>query len=71
MTSTPEASFGRQAASQISVVLKSGTNKVQGTAYDFFRSGALDSRNYFAPRNEPAPDYRRNQYGSSIGGPVV
>jgi hypothetical protein len=71
VTSTPEAAFGRQGASQVSVVMKSGTNKVQGTAYNFFRNGALDARNYFAPKNEPAPEYRRNQFGSSLGGPLV
>ncbi|MCM3880018.1 MAG: carboxypeptidase regulatory-like domain-containing protein, partial [Vicinamibacterales bacterium] len=71
LTSTPEAAFGRQASSQVSVVMKSGTNRAQGTAYDFFRNGALDARNYFAPKDEPAPEYSRNQFGFSMGGPVV
>ena len=71
LTSTPEASLGRQAASQVSVVLKSGTNTLHGSGYNFFRNGALDARNYFAPKNEPAPDYRRNQFGFSLGGPLV
>ena len=71
LTSTPQASFGRQAASQISVVMKSGSNQLQGTAYNFVRSGGLDATNYFAPTNEPAPEYRRNQFGFSLGGPIV
>ncbi len=71
LTSTPEASHGRQAASQVSVVLKSGTNQIQGTGYAFLRNGALDATNYFAPRNEPDPEYRRTQSGFSLGGPVV
>jgi hypothetical protein len=71
LTSTPEASHGRQAASQVSVVLKSGTNRLQGTAYTFLRNGALDATNYFAPRNEPDPVYRRAQSGFSLGGPVI
>jgi Carboxypeptidase regulatory-like domain/TonB dependent receptor len=71
LTSTPEASHGRQAASQVSVVLKSGTNQIQGTIYTFLRNGALDATNYFAPRNEPDPEYRRTQSGFSLGGPVV
>ncbi|MSO57054.1 MAG: TonB-dependent receptor [Acidobacteria bacterium] len=70
LTSTPEASHGRQAASQISVVLKSGTKQVRGTAYSFVRNGALDSKNYFAPKGEPDPEYRRNQSGFSLGGPI-
>jgi hypothetical protein len=71
LTSTPEASHGRQAASQVSVVLKSGTNQVQGTAYTFVRNGALDAANYFAPRMEPDPEYQRTQAGFSLGGPIV
>ena len=71
LTSTPEASHGRQAASQVSVVLKSGTNQLQGTVYTFLRNGALDATNYFAPRNEPDPEYRRAQSGFSLGGPIV
>ena len=71
LTSTPEAAHGRQAASQISVVMKSGTNQLQGTAYTFIRNGALDATNYFAPKGEPDPEYQRTQSGFSIGGPIV
>ena len=70
LTSTPEASHGRQSASQVSVVLKSGTNQLRGTAYTFVRNGALDSKNYFAPQSEPDPEYQRMQSGFSLGGPV-
>ena len=71
LTSTPEAAHGRQGASQISVVMKSGTNQLQGTAYTFIRNGALDATNYFAPRGEPDPEYHRTQSGLSVGGPIV
>jgi hypothetical protein len=71
LTSTAEAAHGRQAASQISVVMKSGTNQLQGTAYTFIRNGALDATNYFAPKGEPDPEYQRTQSGFSIGGPIV
>ena len=71
LTSTPEAAHGRHGASQISVVTKSGTNQVQGTAYTFVRSGALDATNYFAPKNEPDPEYQRAQSGFSVGGPIA
>src|SRR5687767_111801 len=71
LTSTPDAAHGRQAASQISVVTKSGTNQLQGTAYTFIRNGALDATNYFAPKGEPDPEYQRAQSGFSIGGPIV
>jgi hypothetical protein len=71
LTSTYDASFGRNAGGQINVVTKSGANRVGGSVYEFFRDGALASRNHFAPGNEPAPDYTRHQSGGSIGGPIV
>ena len=71
VTSSYEPSIGRYGAGQVNVILKSGTNSLRGTAYGFFRSGGLDARNYFAPRDEEAPDYRRQQFGGSIGGPIT
>ena len=71
LTSTYDASFGRNAAGQINVITRSGANRFSGTGYEFFRNGALDNRNAFAPRDEPAPDYNRHQFGGSLGGPVT
>jgi hypothetical protein len=70
LTSTYDASFGRNAGAQVNVVLKSGSNQIHGSAYEFFRNGALDARNYFAPSDQPAPQYQRNQFGFSLGGPI-
>ena len=56
---------------QVNVITRSGSNRFDGTAYEFFRNGALDARNYFAPEDEPAPDYDRHQFGGSIGGPLA
>ena len=70
-TSTYDAVFGRNAGGQINVVLKSGTNQIHGTAYEFFRNRALDARNFFAPATENSPQNQRNQFGGSLGGPVV
>jgi hypothetical protein len=71
LTSTYDASFGRNAGAQVNVVLKSGSNRMHGSAYEFFRNGALDARNYFAPPDQPAPQYQRNQFGFSLGGPIL
>ena len=70
-TSTYDASFGRHAGAQINVTTMAGTNRFHGTAYEFFRTDALNARNAFAPADQPAPDYRRNQFGLSLGGPLV
>src|SRR6266404_3279716 len=71
LTSTYDASFGRNVGAQVNVVLKSGSNSLHGAAYEFFRNGALDARNFFAPADQPAPKYQRNQFGFALGGPVV
>ena len=69
-TSTYDAAFGRNPGAQVNVVLKSGSNELHGSLYEFHRNAALDARNYFAPGNEPAPKYIRNQFGFSVGGPI-
>ena len=71
VTSAYDASFGRNAGGQVNVVLKSGTNQFHGAAYEFFRNRALDARNFFAPPTEKSPQYQRNQFGASLGGPVI
>ena len=70
VTSSYDASFGRNGGAQVNVITRSGSNRWGGTAYQFLRNGALDARNYFAPRDEPAPDYERYQFGGSVGGPL-
>ncbi|HXI43657.1 MAG TPA: carboxypeptidase-like regulatory domain-containing protein, partial [Bryobacteraceae bacterium] len=70
LTSVYDASFGRNAGGQVNVVMKSGTNTVHGSAYEFFRNGAMDARNFFAPAGESKPQYQRNQFGASLGGPL-
>jgi hypothetical protein len=62
-------------ASQINVAIKSGTNKIHGTAYDFLRNDALDARNFYAVRDpitgREKAQLRYNQFGFSVGGPIV
>ena len=70
LTSTSDATFGRQGGAHVNVITRSGSNDLRGTAWGFFRNGALDARNYFAPDDESDADYSRSQYGASIGGPL-
>ena len=70
-TGTPGALFGRNAGGQLNVVLQSGANQVHGTAYEFFRNQVTDARNFFAPPGAQSPRYQRNQFGASLGGPIV
>ena len=70
VTSNYDASFGRNVGGQVNVALKTGTNQFHGTAYEFFRNAAFDARNHFAPGGEPDPQFQRNQFGFSLGGPL-
>jgi hypothetical protein len=54
-------------AGTVNVVTKSGTNRFHGEAFEFFRNGDLDARNFFAPATE---DLKRNQFGFALGGPL-
>jgi carboxypeptidase family protein len=70
LTSTYDASFGRNPGAQVNVVLKSGANDFHGSVFEFHRNAALDARNFFAPATESKPKYLRNQFGGAIGGPI-
>src|SRR5437867_11293079 len=59
----------RGSGSSVSVVTKSGTNDVHGDLFYFLRNDGLGSaREYFAPK---ASTYKRNQFGGTIGGPII
>ena len=74
LTNTYGAQFGGTGAA-VNIVSRSGTNKFHRSVYDFFRNNALDSRGYFdvdADGNPaPAPLYHRNQFGGTLGGPIL
>jgi hypothetical protein len=55
----------------LNAAIKSGSNTLHGTAYEFFRNRVLNARNFFSPSTEPKPQLNRNQFGASIGGPFL
>jgi len=67
-TDTYGASYGKRNGAQVSIVTTSGTNHLRGTAFEFIRNSALDARNYFD--QGAIPEFRRNQFGGSLGGPI-
>ena len=67
-SSNYSAEFGQSAGGVINVITKSGTNTLHGSLYEFFRNNNLDGRNYFSQNR---PRYQQNQFGGSLGGPVV
>lgn len=69
-TNSYAAEYGRALGSVVNVTTKSGTNELHGSAFEFVRNEKLDARNFFAPPG-PKPPFKRNQYGFSVGGPVI
>ncbi|MDX2180780.1 MAG: carboxypeptidase regulatory-like domain-containing protein [Bryobacteraceae bacterium] len=68
-SSTFSADAGRQAAI-VSVITKSGTNEFHGNLFEFLRNRAFDARNFFSAQSTPE-DRKRNQFGGTVGGPIV
>ncbi len=68
-TSNYAAAFGVEAGAQVNLVIKSGTNRLHGTAWEYLRNNMLDARNFFEPSSS-APPFKRNQFGFNLGGPV-
>lgn len=68
VTNGYSAEYGRSSSGVVSVAIKSGTNDLHGTAFEFIRNAAVDAKNLFATYQPP---YKRNQFGASAGGPVI
>jgi outer membrane receptor protein involved in Fe transport len=64
------AEYGGHAGANVQLQLKSGSNSLHGSAFDYMRSDALDARNYFAKAPTPKPQLDRHQFGAVAGGPV-
>lgn len=71
LTNAYSAEFGRSAGGVINAVTRSGTNAIHGSVFEFHRNSALDARNFFDPAGQPKPDFYRNQFGASGGGPIA
>jgi len=65
------AQYGWATGNFVNAITKSGTNKFHGSGYEFVRDSSLDSNGFFNGVNGiPKSDFRRNQYGFTVGGPV-
>jgi hypothetical protein len=68
VTNGYSAEYGRSSSGVVSVAIKSGSNQLHGSAFEFIRNDAVDAKNLFATYKPP---YKRNQFGASAGGPVI
>ena len=72
LTSDYTAEYGRNGGGIISIVTKSGTNKIHGSAFEFIRNRDFDANDYFNKQQDlPRLDLKRNQFGATLGGPIV
>ncbi len=69
-TNTFSAEFGQSAGAVVNVTLKSGTNQLHGSAFEFIRNSALDAKPYFQPTSV-RPQFIQNLFGATLGGPVI
>ncbi len=67
-TGMPPAEFGRGGGVIVNVVTRGGTDKFHGSAYEFIRNNIFDAKPYFSNGTSPL---KRNQFGASLGGPIV
>ena len=71
-TNAYSAEFGRSSGAVVNATIKSGTNTVRGSVYEFLRDDALDANNFFSNAlGAPKPKRERNQFGVAVGGPLV
>jgi hypothetical protein len=64
------ADIGRAAGASISILTKSGSNQFHGDVFEFFRNDIFDAKEYFTPPGARNQEWRQNQFGGSVGGPI-
>src|SRR3954468_2793248 len=71
-TSTYSAEYGRSLGGVVNLQIKSGTNKLHGSGFEFHRDDAFDANNFFNNRAGRAkPDFTQNQFGGTLGGAII
>lgn len=80
VTNPFSSEYGRMSGGVVQVVTKSGTNEFHGSLYEYHRNDNLDASGYFEPAvldssgafiGKETPEFKRNQFGGSLGGPIV
>ncbi len=69
-TSTFSAEFGQAAGAVVNVTLKSGTNQLHGSVWEYLRNSFFDAKPYFQVLGQK-PNYNQNQFGATLGGPII
>ena len=70
LTNNYDAEFGRTSGGIVNQVIKSGTNHVHGSAFEFIRNDVLNARDFFLPQGTPKGAFKRNVFGGTVGAPI-
>jgi len=71
-TSTYSAEFGHSLGGVVNLQIKSGTNAMHGSGFEFLRNSVFDANNFFNNRaGRDKPDFSQHQFGGTVGGPIV
>jgi hypothetical protein len=65
------AEYGRNSGAVINILTRSGSNQLHGSVYEYNRNSYFDARNYFNPVGNPQTHFNNNNFGGSLGGPIV
>jgi hypothetical protein len=69
-TNSYSAEFGRSGGAVINAVIKSGSNQLHGSVFEFMRNSSLDARDYFEDPATKKASFKQNIFGATIGGPI-
>ncbi len=69
-TNNYSAEYGYSAGAVVNATIKGGTNRLHGGAFEFVRNDRFDAQNYFTS-SSAKPELRRNQFGGTLGGPII
>jgi len=69
-SNSPPAEFGRFNGGVVNLTTKAGTNTLHGSLFEFLRNEGLNATNYFQQSDPVKPEYLRNQFGGTLGGPL-
>jgi hypothetical protein len=65
------AEYGRNTGSVVNIITRSGTNTLHGSVYEYNRNSYFDARNYFNTSPNPQSHLNNNNFGGSLGGPII
>jgi hypothetical protein len=70
-SNSPPAEFGRFNGGVVNLTTRGGSNAFHGDGFEFFRNEALNARNFCQSTSPVKPEYQRNQFGGTLGGPIA